>query len=128
MIKQGNKIVSKWATIEYEDGVCYGEYHAVDLNLAAAKEVTEDRIRSHEGFKAVLVVDVTKVLSVSKDARSYFTDHGSENLKATAMIIGSGFNSMLANFFMKVNFKRPPIPVKMFKEKKEALIWVRKYL
>jgi hypothetical protein len=35
---------------------------------------------------------------------------------------------MLANFFMKVNFKRPPIPVKMFKEKKEALIWVRKYL
>ncbi len=122
------KIVSKWATIEFIDGICYGDYHAVNLDIKAAKEVTMDRLRSHQGVEAVLIVDVTKVLSVSKEARTYFTKNGSENLKASAMVIGSGFNSMLVNFFMKVNFKKPPIPVKMFKNKTDARKWIDKYL
>ena len=122
-----NKIETDWAIVHYSNGIVYGMYKNVEVDIEAAKEVTAARIKIHEGIPAVLIVDVSKMKSVSKEARTYFSKHGSQNLKATAIIITSGFTSMLANFFMRVNFKKPQVPTRIFSNKVDATAWIEKY-
>ena len=122
-----NKVDTDWAKMGFKDGVVYATYKAIDVDLDAAEKVTEERKKLHEGISALLICDVSQMKSVSKEARTYFSVHGSESLKATAMIIASGFNTMLANFFMRVNFKKPPVPTKVFTNIEDAKKWVEQY-
>ncbi len=126
--KDGRHFTNEWASIYFEDGICYGEYKDVNVDLAKAREITEARKQVHQGEEAVLVVDVTGIKSVNKEARTYFSKHGSENLRATAIITGSEFTSVMGNFFMRVNFKRPPIPTRLFKDRESATDWARQFL
>ena len=63
----------------------------------------------------------------NKDAREFsVTKEGVLYSKAEAYVINSLAHKILANFYMKVN--QPPVPTKFFRDKDEAVEWLKEYL
>jgi len=123
-----NRNECEWGAVEYVDGICYGTFHNVKLTLEGAKEIVSVRIDASKSTQSVLIADVTNLASVTKDARNYFSsEEGSRLLNASAIVVGSEFTSTMANFFIKVNFKKPLIPIKMFSKIEDAEKWIKEY-
>lgn len=71
--------------------------------------------------EVLLLVDLTEVDSIDRDARQYFM--GRDHYRAVALLAGSASTRMLANFFL--GLKRRPTPAKMFTAERDAIEWLR---
>lgn len=111
------------------DGVIIAEFEeGASIGLEEAKLNVEERKKASDYEKMPLLVDIRLINEFSRSARNYLSStDGSELLSASALLIESGFTSMMANFFLKVNLKKPLIPVKLFSNKNEALAWLQQY-
>lgn len=58
---------------------------------------------------------------ITDEAREYFLDN--VYVSCAALIANSFVARMMANLIM--NFKKPPIPVRLFKDEAEALEWIK---
>lgn len=58
---------------------------------------------------------------ITDEARKYFLDH--VYVSCAALIANSFIARMMANLIM--NFKKPPVPVKLFRTEEEAIQWIR---
>lgn len=129
MEKEITVIKNDYAEISFKDGIIFGVFHPdINVDIVGARKVVEDRKRASGFEQAPLLVDVTRINSLTKEARSYLSsEEGSQLLTASAILVDSGFTSMVANFFLRVNLKKPIIPVRMFSEIKEAIKWLEQY-
>jgi hypothetical protein len=121
----------KYSKIELVDGIVFGDFRYADLDLGIAIQIVNNRKEVCSGIPRPMLVDLTSVKNVTKEARDYFgTDEGFSLLKASAIIIESPLSSFLANFFMKINFVKTAIPLKVFhlKEREKAVIWLKEFL
>ena len=75
-----------------------------------------------------MLLNCIHVKGVDKESRDFFGQpQGSEGLTATAIIIESKLQVFMANFLLKVNFKRTPLPIKLFTNESDAIIWLEEY-
>ncbi len=88
--------------------------------IAAIRQLAGDR-------KRPLVVDISDLRTMTREARAYFThpDHG-EFLNAVALVVRSLLSRAIGNFFLGLN--RPAVPTRLFNDEEEALAWVRTFL
>ena len=92
------------------------------------KIITERRKVTDKYGKKPLLIDISKVKKISREARLYLSSaESNEGLTAAAIIAPNGFAKALANFFIRVNLINPMIPTKMFTSEKEALKWLEQY-
>lgn len=119
----------KFMNYEIRDGIIIATYKEnVNIDLEAAKVSVQERINLCDGKNYPLMVDGTTVTSVTKEARDYFgSDTGSYLLSASAIYTNSLLATYLANFMIAVNLMKSPIPVKLFTDKKKAIIWLKKF-
>lgn len=123
---QTNKIESEYATLKLEDGIIYGEYKDIVLDLKGAKQVVNDRKEITLCKTYPLIIDVRNVREVTKEARDYFASkEGEEFLSAAAIVSGSMLTTFLANFVIQVSFVKTNIPTRLFKDKEKALDWIK---
>lgn len=94
------------------------------LNDALEKIAIVEQLSN--GVPRPLLVDATETKSVAREAREAYAQAGTDGkVKALAVVTGSVFSSIIANFFL--NFHKPSIPVKLFNSRKPAKEWLMQY-
>jgi hypothetical protein len=88
-------------------------------NLAADATVAR-------GTRPPLLVDMSQVRSINRQARTYYTTEGPKVVCAVALVVGSPLSRMLGNFF--IGFQKPPIPLRLFSTTADAAAWLRRFL
>jgi hypothetical protein len=77
--------------------------------------------------KRPILVDITRVKSVSKEAREFYSGpKGAERTNGLAMIINSPVAKVIGNFLIGIN--KPIYPIKLFSSEDEAIDWLQQFL
>ena len=94
--------------------------------LADARESISANLRVAGGIRRGLLVDMSQVKSISREARAFYASEGSRYAIAVALVVGSPLSRMLGNFFL--GFNRPTVPTRLFSSTDEAASWLRQQL
>ncbi|MCK4764636.1 MAG: STAS/SEC14 domain-containing protein [Candidatus Aminicenantes bacterium] len=96
--------------------------------IETAKKNTAAGVTLSGGKKRPLLLDMSKIKSMNKEARDYYArgDKRESCEKAVALIIKSPISRILGNFFL--GFNKPTEPTKLFTDEKKALEWLKTFL
>jgi len=112
-----------------ENEIVWGELFADIKTKKLAKENidAQERIRdSMNKEKTRVIIDMTAVFEISKEARDYFANERTASIqRATALLIGSAVSRTIGNFFLGLN--KPITPTKLFTDPQEAIKWLRTF-
>jgi hypothetical protein len=97
-----------------------------DVDIAIARQEIENIRKLSKGKRMPCVVDITRIKSVSREAREYYASEDSYDVfTAVALLVNSPLTLVLANFFLGIN--KPIMPVKIFTSEERALKWLKNY-
>lgn len=87
----------------------------------------QERIRDSLKKKKIRVlIDMTAVSEISKEARDYFANERTGSIqRATALLIGSPVSRVIGNFFMGLN--KPIHPAMLFTDPQKAIEWLQTF-
>lgn len=112
-----------------KDGVLYQDYPpGTEITL----EDSLDELRAYRAnfCKAVrrpIIVDISNVKTVSKEARNiYSSNETAEILSAAALIVSNPVSRIMGNFYMGIN--KTIMPVRMFSTTMDAKNWLKDFL
>ena len=112
-----------------ENKIVWGELFADIKTKKLAKENidAQERIRdSMNKEKTRVIIDMSAVFEISKEARDYFANERTASIqRATALLIGSAVSRIIGNFFLGLN--KPITPTKLFTDPQEAIKWLRTF-
>ncbi|MBL8956209.1 MAG: hypothetical protein JNK82_35885 [Myxococcaceae bacterium] len=96
----------------------------VEQVLADAEENMAATRRAAGGVRRPMLVDMSRVKSINREARVRYTDGSSAQVVlAVALVIGNPLTRMIGNFFIGMN--HAPVPTRLFDSRREALEWLR---
>ena len=106
-----------------ENEIVWGELFANQTTVELAKENidAQERLRdSMSKAKTRVLIDMTSVTEISKEARDYFANQRTASIqRATALLIGSPVSRVVGNFFMGLN--KPVTPTRLFTDPHKAI-------
>jgi hypothetical protein len=112
-----------------EDGILFQRYvPCAELRL----EDSLDELRVYQSSfcregKRPILVDITKIKTVSKESRNIYASEEMGNIiSAAALIVGNPVSRIIGNFYMGIS--KTKMPVRMFTSMHEAITWLRNYL
>ncbi|MGZ5243480.1 MAG: DUF7793 family protein [Bacteroidia bacterium] len=98
-----------------------------NLDIAAAEAMVNLRLSYTNGQAYPVFIDASKVKSVTKEARDYFSgEHATSLVKAAAILAPSLVVRLLANFFL--SFDKPKVNTRVFSSSAEAIAWLKHYI
>lgn len=114
---------NEYVHLELNNGIIIGTYKSNIITLNAAIEVVALRKKMSGNKSFPTLIKDYSVIRIEKKAREYFaSDVGSQGIESVAVLTDSIYKSALMNFFIKV--LPPKMPVKLFNNEKEALLWL----
>lgn len=112
-----------WLT---EDGIVITIGKLESQDTEAARENLIYTKKATGGKPRPLLVDMTKVRSMSKGAREeYVKQQGELIITAVALLTTSSVSNMIANLFIGLN--KPHVPVKLFTDPDKARDWLMEH-
>lgn len=106
-----------------DDNVLAQRFKVSKIGLEEAKSVVALR-HTIQKDQRLFFADISKVSSVSKEARDYFaSSYATDKVIAVAFYTSSIISRMLVTFFLA--FNRPDVPSKIFSDEQEAMQWLR---
>jgi hypothetical protein len=109
------------------EGIIQAISKPTDLTLDDAREAITKLADLFGAERHPIVVDLTGLKSMSRDARKYFAGPDTAKVQsAAALIIRSPMAKAIGNFFM--GFDRALIPTRLCTSHEEALQWIRQFL
>ncbi|MEL7146626.1 MAG: hypothetical protein AAFO69_09685 [Bacteroidota bacterium] len=119
-------IENEFATFHFDNDVLHFTYKPnINLTLSAAKKIVEERLKLQKGVAFPVICYMNKVSGSEKPARDYLANEGSELVKAVAVVVKSPALKIATDFYLMVN--RPLVPTKVFRNKEDALAFLKKY-
>jgi hypothetical protein len=107
-----------------EDGILFSEYKApFEMTLENSKEIYDLRAKISDGQFQYFCYDISKLRSMSLEARKYGEIHGQEHLHCSAIIVNSMLTKFIYSIFLKLYTVK--IPTKAFHSKEEAVNWLK---
>ncbi len=95
--------------------------------LKDAEENNRLTIRLAQGVRRPFLIDMTKVKSMSREARAFYAGpEPAKALLAVAILTTSNIGNLVANFFLRLT--KPSLPTKLFTDADEAMDWLSRYL
>jgi hypothetical protein len=95
----------------------------VNMDLKMAEQIVTERLRFSENKDHYLVVDVSKVLSITTEAKKYLQtrEGGLKKILGAALIATNPLSALIANIFIKTptQFKS-----RFFSTESEAIAWI----
>ena len=87
----------------------------------------QERIRdSLNKEKTRVLIDMTAVSEITKEARDYFANERTASIqRATALLIDSPVGRVIGNFFMGLN--KPSSPTMLFTDPPKAIKWLQTF-
>ena len=112
-----------------ENEIVWGELIANPMTLETAVENVDAQERLRDTVKREktrVLIDMTSVTEISKEARDYFANERTASIqRATALLIGSPVSRVIGNFFMGLN--RPVSPTRLFSDPQKAIQWLHTF-
>ncbi len=112
-----------------ENEIVWGELFGdqVTGKLARGNVDAQERVRDDlNKAKIRVLIDMTSVTEISKEARDYFANERTASIqRATALLIGSLVSRVIGNFFMGLN--KPISPTRLFTDPEEAIQWLQTF-
>ncbi len=98
-----------------------------DFTLEATKNGVEARVKLQRGEKFPVLIDTRLMFQVSEESRKYGATKEVTDLSvAMAILAGTSLaTTLLGNFF--INFNKPAVPTKMFKNEESAIEWLKSF-
>ncbi len=95
--------------------------------LAKENIDAQERIRdSLNKEKTRVLIDMTAVTEISKEARDYFANERTASIqRATALLVSSPVSRTIGNFFMGLN--KPISPTRLFTDPNKAIRWLHTF-
>lgn len=111
-----------------EDGIIEVKFRDdVVLSLEDCEELLFHYGKLSSGKKVPILHLIGKYMNVTKEAREFSaSEEGLKYSLAEAFVFDSLPHRIIANFYLNVN--KPCAPTKFFKTKKEAEVWLKKFL
>lgn len=104
--------------------IAFKEDAVVELEHVIENKKVRERIQ--RGKKMLVLGDIRKVWSVTKEAQGYLSSKEVTDLNiAMAILTKSLTTVLLANFF--ITFNKPAVPTKLFKNEEKAIKWLRSF-
>lgn len=115
---------NEYITFWDDEGEVLGQRFKVSkIGLEEAESIVALR-HTVQKDQLLFFVDISKVASVSKEARDYFaSSYATDKVIAVAFYTSSIISRMLVTFFLA--FNRPNVPSKIFSDENEAMLWLR---
>jgi hypothetical protein len=119
------KVYNQTIDIRVEEGIIDIKLPpGTTIDLDTAKEMVSKRQELFPDQKIAVLMDISNIKSVSKEARKYFTTEQSiNNIIAGAFISDLVYHKILYNFF--ITFYKPKVPTRFFASKQEAFEWLK---
>ncbi len=112
-----------------ENEIVWGELFAHQVTKEHAKEDVDAQERIRDSLnkeKTRVLIDVTAVTEISKEARDYFANERTASIqRATAMLTRSPVSRVIGNFFMGLN--KPISPTRLFTDPQKAIKWLQTF-
>ena len=112
-----------------ENQIVWGELFGDQTTKELAKENVDaqERVRDIVSkAKTRVLIDMTAVSAISKEARDYFANERTASIqRATALLISSPVSRIIGNFFMGLN--RPISPTRLFTDPHKAILWLHTF-
>jgi hypothetical protein len=123
-MKTQNESIVSFRFIESEGDIIMAALQSrVNIDLKMAEQIVAERLKFSENKEHYLVVDVSKVLSITAEAKKYFQTHdgGLKKILGAALIATNPLAALIANIFIKTptQFKS-----RFFSNESEALVWI----
>lgn len=118
-------VENQYIKIWMEDDIVCGYYKkSAMLGLEGAKAAVNLRLEFQKGkiYKGLVFVSHVKVLT--PEARKYLSAAGYIGVEKAAIIANSPITILLGNLFILID--KPPKPTKLFKDKEDAIKWLKK--
>jgi hypothetical protein len=97
------------------------------ITLEEAETVVRHIRAAANGIRRPILVDLTGLKSISREARAYFAGPETAEVEsAAALIVTSPMSKAIGNFFMGLN--KGLMPTRLFTSPVLALEWLRQYL
>ncbi|MFH1427328.1 MAG: hypothetical protein ABIG60_02260 [Patescibacteria group bacterium] len=99
------------------------------VTLDDAKEYFTACLKVSGGKKECILVDISKVKFVEREAREYFarSKEAIKITKAVAILIKTPISRVIGSFYIYLNASALRFPVKLFSSKNKALEWLSKF-
>jgi hypothetical protein len=111
----------------FEGNILGSAYTVPHIDLTIAKDGVQKRLSIIGNKSYPIFIDISKVKSITKEARDYLgTAEASKQITAAGILASSYLSKMVGTFFL--SFTRPAIPIKLFTSKAEAVRWLEKFL
>ncbi|OFZ67633.1 MAG: hypothetical protein A3D92_08730 [Bacteroidetes bacterium RIFCSPHIGHO2_02_FULL_44_7] len=110
-----------------EDGIArsYVSKNA-EIGISEAVENSNTVNALYSGSKFPLLVNITEIRSISREARSHFSVNNRDtHITAFALVGKSAVGKIVANFFFRLN--RVAVPARMFVSEDKALLWLENF-
>ena len=112
-----------------ENEIVWGELFSnlPTADLARENIDAQESVRdSLNRVKTRVLIDMTAVTEISKEARDYFANERTASIqRATALLIGSPVSRVIGNFFMGLN--KPASPTRLFTDPHKAIQWLHTF-
>lgn len=120
-------LITPYNRLEIIDGILHATYLGGVIDIDVAKEIVRQRLEYIEGVAYPTLVMDSGVISMTKEARDYFSDKdgGSQGVVAGVLLLKSVYSEFLGNFFLRV--AKPAIPTRVFTDKEKALEWLQQF-
>ncbi len=107
-----------------EDEILRCEYFKpVKIDLEFCKNIINIRHAISKNKKQYWLYDFRNVADMTTEGRKYAEKYGQDYLYATAALVNSHLTKFIVNLFSKMN--NPRIPFKAFKDKQDAIEWLK---
>ena len=93
------------------------------VTIEDAREVIRASETLIQGKQRPVLSDITKLRSISREARSITSRTAVERYTAAAIVVGSPISRAIGNFF--IGLHKPAIPTRLFSSVEEGLAWLR---
>ena len=115
-----------YSRIYLEDKIVFCTIKVKNLDLKTAEAMVSLRLSFTKKESFPIFIDASRVTSVSKEARDFFSDKKATSyVKAAAILAPSIIARILANFFL--GFGKPNTPTRVFTTEKDAIVWLNNY-
>jgi len=120
------KLDTPYVYLELEDDLLIGYYKKdKKIDLAAAKQIVEDRLEFTGGHPVLILAINLGVRNMTKEARDYLATEGVKSVIAGAIITGSPVGSFIGNWYLSIS--KPLIPSRIFTRKEAAIKWLLQF-
>lgn len=110
-----------------DNKILHARFKSPEVTLEIAKHTLTERKKLTEHKPVPMLVDITHVKSVSKDARELFAHKdNTQGLSASALLTSSYLSKIIGNLFLK--FNKPSIPTKIVNSKEEGVAFLSAFV